>query len=395
MKIERISGEPAVRMLILGTIALTALALIGCEKKQEVKAPPPPAEVNVITVTTKTIPVQATFVAQVESAHQVEIVTRVNGFLEKILYHEGDVVKQGQLMFQLDQKPFIAQVEAAKGALANNKAQLWTAKANLKRVEPLAKLDAASKSDLDNAIGSVQSAEASVHQAQARLEQAELDLSYTIIKSPVTGVSGESKAREGAYLSVGPGGDLSYVAQLDPVWVTFSVSQNQLSQSRKEVAAGQLIQPKDQNYTVQVELSDGSTYPHIGKVSFVDPTFNRETGTFLIKAELANPNGQLLPGMFVTAILGGAERPNALTVPQRAVQQTSNGHVVFVVSGEGKAEIRPVVVGAWVGDDWVVEQGLNKDEQVITDGFMRLAPGMPVKVVTTPVTDKPTQPATK
>lgn len=395
MKIERISGEPAVRMLILGTIALTALALIGCEKKQEVKAPPPPAEVNVITVTTKTIPVQATFVAQVESAHQVEIVTRVNGFLEKILYHEGDVVKQGQLMFQLDQKPFIAQVEAAKGALANNKAQLWTAKANLKRVEPLAKLDAASKSDLDNAIGSVQSAEASVHQAQARLDQAELDLSYTIIKSPVTGVSGESKAREGAYLSVGPGGDLSYVAQLDPVWVTFSVSQNQLSQSRKEVAAGQLIQPKDQNYTVQVELSDGSTYPHVGKVSFVDPTFNRETGTFLIKAELANPNGQLLPGMFVTAILGGAERPNALTVPQRAVQQTSNGHVVFVVSGDGKAEIRPVVVGAWVGDDWVVEQGLNKDEQVITDGFMRLAPGMPVKVVTTPVTDKPIQPATK
>ena len=143
---------------MLGGVALAAMALVGCEKKQEVKAPPPPAEVNVISVAPQTIPVENSFVAQVESAHQVEIVTRVNGFLEKILYQEGDVVKLGQLMFQLDQKPFIAQVEAAKGSLANNEAQLWTAKANLKRVEPLAKLDAASKSDLDNAIGSVQSA---------------------------------------------------------------------------------------------------------------------------------------------------------------------------------------------------------------------------------------------
>ena len=371
-------------MLALCSIVPAIFLLTGCEKKEEAKAPPPPAEVQVVTVSPKTIPVDATFVAQVESAHQVEIVTRVNGFLEKILYHEGDVVREGQVMFQLDRKPFAAQVEAAKGALANNEAQLWTARSNLKRVEPLAKLDAASKSDLDNAIGAVQSAEAAVHQARARLEQAELDLSYTTIKAPVTGVSGDAKAREGAYLSVGPGGDLSYVAQLDPVWVTFSVSQNQLAKSRKEVAAGMLIPPPDQHYTVEVELSDGTTYPHIGKVSFIDPTFNRATGTFLIKAELANPDGQLRPGMFVKAVLKGAQRPNALTVPQRAVQQTSNGHVVFIAS-DGKVDVRPVVVGAWVGEDWIVEQGLNAGEEVITDGFMRLAPEMPIKVVSGPV----------
>lgn len=395
MKMERIVVERTLTRCMLGTIALVALVLTGCEKQQEVKAPPAPAEVNVITVTPQTIPVEASFVAQVESAHQVEIVTRVNGFLEKILYREGEVVKQGQQMFLLDQKPFKAQVEAMKGALANNQAELWTAKANLSRVEPLAKLDAASKSDLDNAIGSVQSAEAAVHRAKANLEQAELDLSYTVINSPVTGVSGQAKAREGAYLSVGQGGDLSYVALLDPIWVTFSVSQNQLAINRTAIAAGQLIPPPEQNYMVQVELSDGSSYPHIGRVSFVDPTFNRETGTFMIRAELANPDAQLLPGMFVRAVLQGAKRPDALTVPQRAVQQTSNGHVVFVVSGEGKAEIRPVVVGPWVGPDWVVEKGLNAGEQVVTDGFMRLAPGMPVTVVTTPVSTAPSQPATK
>lgn len=393
MKEKQDSGKGRLQVLLWCAVVLAVFLLAGCEKKEEIKVSPPPAEVQVVTVSPKTIPVDASFVAQVESTHQVEIVTRVNGFLDKILYREGDVVKQGQIMFQLDQKPFVAQVEAAKGALANNEAQLWTARANLKRVEPLAKLDAASKSDLDNAIGSVQSAEAAVHQARARLEQAELDLSYTIIKAPVTGVSGEAKAREGAYLSVGPGGDLSYVAQLDPVWVTFSVSQNQLAKSRREVAAGLLIPPTDQHYTVEVELSDGTSYPHIGKVSFIDPTFNRSTGTFLIKAELANPDGELRPGMFVKAVLKGAQRPDALTVPQRAVQQTSNGHVVFIANN-GKADVRPVVVGGWVGQDWVIEQGLNPGEQVISDGFMRLAPGMPVKVVTTPVTDQPDQSAT-
>ncbi len=389
----------SLKTLILGCAALFTLALTACEKKQEEAPPPPPAEVNAVTVVPKTIPIKVSFVAQVESAHQVEIVARVNGFLEKILYKEGDVVKAGQDMFLMDQKPFIAQVDAMRGALANNKAQLWTAQANLNRVKPLARLDAASKSDLDNAIGSVQSAKAAVDQAKARLDQAELELGYTVIKSPVTGVSGDSKVREGAYLSVGPGGDLSYVAQLDPIWVNFSVSQNQLAQSRKEADAGQLIPPPDHEYTVEVFLSDDNRYPHVGKVSFIDPTFNSETGTFLIKAELANPDAILRPGMFVKAILGGAKRPNALIVPQRAVQQTSNGHVVWVVGKDGKAEMRPVIVGAWVGEDWVIEKGLQADEQVITEGFMRLAPGMTVKVVAAPVAEaketKPSQPATK
>ena len=383
MNMERISCDRNFRLFILGCAALVTLTLTACEKKQEV-APPPPTEVNVITVKPQTIPIEITFVAQVESAHQVEIVARVNGFLEKILYKEGDVVKEGQKMFLMDQKPFIAQVEAMEGALANTKARLWTSQANLKRVKPLAKLDAASKSDLDNAIGSVQSAEAAVHEAKARLDEAQLNLGYTVIKSPVTGVSGDSKVREGAYLSVGPGGDLSYVSQLDPIWVEFSVSQNQLARSRQEIKAGRLTPPPNDEYTVEVYVSD-TRYPHIGKVSFVDPTFSSETGTFLIKADLANPDALLRPGMFVRAVLQGAKRPNALIVPQRAVQQTPNGHVVWVVDSKNTAEKRPVIVGTWVGKDWVIEKGLKTEEKIITDGFMRLAPGMPVKIVTTPV----------
>ena len=164
----------------LGFIALAALTLTACNK-EEVKTPPDPVAVQAVQVEPQTVPVSASFVAQVESSHQVEIMARVNGFLDKILYNEGDVVKQGEKLFLMDQKPFIAQVEAARGALSNNEAQLWTAQANLNRIKPLAELDAASKSDLDNAIGSVKSAKAAVHTARARLEQTELDLSYTCV----------------------------------------------------------------------------------------------------------------------------------------------------------------------------------------------------------------------
>ena len=364
----------------LGFLALTALTLTACGK-EEVKAPPAPVAVQAVKVESQTVPVTVSFVAQVESSHQVEIMARVNGFLEKILYREGDVVKQGQTLFLMDQKPFVAQVEAARGALANTQAQLWTAQANLNRIKPLVVLDAASKSDLDNAIGSAQSAEAAVHSARARLDEAELNLSYTVIKAPVTGVTGQALVREGTYLTAGPGGHLSYVAQLDPIWVNFSISQNLLDASRMQQAAGLLIPAPNHEYHVDIELAEGNKYPYSGKLSFVDPSFNSDTGTFLVRAELPNPEGKLQPGMFVKATMTGATRPNAMVVPQRAVQQTANGHVVYVVSSQGTAEIRPVVVGDWLEQDWIITKGLNPADQVITDGFQRLAPGAPVKVV--------------
>lgn len=379
------SHEKSIYGRILGGLTLSFILLItlnitGC-KKEEVKAPPAPVEVNAIKIEPRTIPVETSFVAQAESSHRVDIVARVNGFLDKILYQEGSVVKRGQKMFLMDQKPYRAQVAASQAAMEKNEAQLWIAQSNLNRIKPLVELDAASKSDLDNAIGAVKSAEAAVHQAQAQLEQAELNLSYTVIRSPVDGVSGESLAREGAYLTAGLGGHLSYVAHVDPIWVDFSVSQNQLAKGRAQAAAGEIIPPPNKEYTVTLELSEGDTYSHTGKVSFVDPSFNQDTGTFLVRAELPNPEGRLQPGMFVKAILSGMKRPNTLLVPQRAVQKTSDSHVVFVVNSKGAAEPRSVIVGAWVGNDWVIKKGLKPGEMIITDGFQRLAPGMPVKVV--------------
>lgn len=384
MKIPRLSALLPCPLLRLALAALAvALCTLGCDRP----APPPArpaAEVAAVTVTPRSVPVSTRFVARIESSHQVEILSRVNGFLEKISYREGDTVKAGQVMFRIDPKPFQAQVDAAKGEVASREAQLWTARANLDRIKPLAALDAASQSDLDNALGQVQAAEAALHSAQAHLSKTELDLGYTVIKAPVTGLAGQALVREGSYLSAGGSGHLSYVAAVDPLWVTFSISQNQLDEHRRDVAAGRLILPPDGKYTVELELGDGSRYPHPGTVDYADPVYNTATGTFQLRAVIANPQGVLRPGMFVSAWLKGVTRPDALVVPQKAVQETANGHVVFIASPQGTVEVRPVIVGDWVGNDWVIRQGLSAGEQVIVDGFQRLAPGAPVKVAAAP-----------
>ena len=375
------SSHPNVALSRLLPLAVfTLLAGFGCDKPAP--PPPPPAEVVAVTLAPQDVPDRVQFVSQVESSHQVEILARVSGFLDRITYKEGELVSAGQVMFRIDPKPFETAVSAAKGEVASREAELWTAQANLNRVKPLAALDATSKSDLDNATGAVQAAEAGLYSAKANLDKALLDLSYTTIHAPVAGVSGEAFFREGTYLTAGATGRLSYVARLDPIWVTFSVSQNQMTQRQQEIATGQLLPPANRDYNIEVELSDGSIYPVEGKLNFISPTFNQETGTFLIRAELPNPQGVLRPGMFVKATVKGAIRPNTIVVPQKAVQQTDNGHVVFLATPQGVAEVRPVIVGEWIGNDWIIKQGLKAGEQVITDGFQRLKPGAPVKVVT-------------
>lgn len=362
-------------------LALTVTVFYGC--KQEVASPPKQVvEVTTIVLQATPVPVNEPFVAQVHSSHQVEIMARVSGFLEEIAYNEGSLVKTGDTMFRLDPKPFQVQVDATLAEVEIRKAQLWTARANLDRIKPLAALDAASKSDLDNAVGSVNTAEAALKEAQARLKKAELELSYATIKSPVTGISGQSLMREGAYIAAtGPSASLTYVARLDPIWIEFSVSQNELTKTNQEVRQGILKLPDNKNYQVELELSDRTLYPYKGKLSFADPSFSQQTGTFLVRAELPNPDGMLRPGMFVKAIIQGAIRPNALLVPQKAILQSPNGQIVFVVGKSGVAEVRPVEVGEWVGENWVINKGLQPGDQVIVDGYMRLTPGMPVKVV--------------
>ncbi len=362
-------------------VMLAALAA-GCSKQ----APPPQRpvpQVTVVTVEPKDIPYVQNFVAQTESSRQVNIVARVSGFLERIAYQEGEVVKQGQLLFQLDPKPFQAQLEAARGELQSQEARFKTTRANLGRVKPLAEQNALSQADLDRAQGDFDNASAAVFAAQAKVKEAELNLSYATIRSPVTGLASRSLQRQGAYVnSTAESANLTYVAAVDPVWVTFSVSQNQTAKWRNEAEQKRIIRPRNQEYTVDIVLSDGSRYAHSGRINFTDPSFSQETGSFMVRAVLPNPERQLRPGMFVTAYVHGAVRLGAIVVPQLAVQQGSNGHLVYVVKQDGTAEVRPVVVGDYYGDNQIVVlSGLHAGDRVVAEGVLRVVPGQPVKIV--------------
>jgi membrane fusion protein (multidrug efflux system) len=353
----------------------------GCSKEATEAQRPPPV-VTVMAVTPQAIPFSASFVAQTESSRQVDIVARVSGFLDRIAYPEGELVKEGQLLFQIDPKPFEAQLDAAKGELLAQQARHTTAAANLNRVKPLAQQNALSQADLDKAQGEFDSSRAAVFAAQAKAKEAELNLGYTTIRAPVTGFSGRALQRQGAYINaVGDSAKLSYVAAVDPMWVNFSLSQNQLAQIRDLVQKGQLIPPKNQDFQVELILSDGKPYAHTGKINFADPTFSQDTGSFLVRAAVPNPKRELRPGMFVTANVKGGTRPNAVIVPQLAVQQGSKGHVVYVVKEDGTAEVRPVVVGDYSGEKGIlIASGLQAGDRVVVDGALKVVPGQPVKI---------------
>ena len=363
-------------------LAALAVLIAGCSKDVPPPQRPVP-EVTVAVVQPQDIAYTPNFVAQTESSQQVNIVARVSGFLDRIAYQEGELVKEGQLLFQLDPKPFQAKLEAARGELQSQQARHATAQANLGRVKPLAQQNALSQADLDKAQGEFDASKAAVFSAQAKVTEAELNLGYTTIHSPVTGLASRSVQRQGAYLNAqSADATLTYVAAIDPIWVTFSVSQNQVAKWREERVNKRIVAPKNDNYEIEVVLSDDTLYPHRGRINFADPSFSQDTGSFMVRAVLPNPDKDLRPGMFVTAYVIGAMRTNAIVVPQLAVQQGANGHLVYVVNPAGNAEVRPVVVGDYSGEkDIVILSGLHAGDRVVVDGVLKVVPGQPVKIV--------------
>lgn len=361
------------------TACLIALLASGCGKKQEAAAPPPPPAVEVVQVIARDTPVVFEYVAQTQSSQLVSIQARVNGFLEKRAYTEGAIVNKGDVLFVMDKKPFQAQVSAAAAALARQKAAMQTARLNLDRTKPLTEKNALSRKDLDDATGAYESTAAAVEMAKAQLETARLNLSYCTIASPVSGITSAALQQEGAYLNM-QNSILTTVAVLSPIWVNFSLSENEFKAHRDQVARGLIRPPRDQNYEVEIVLVDGSIFPHAGRITFADPSFNPQTGTFLIRASVNNPKGMLRPNQYVRARMKGAIRPNAILVPQRAVQQGAKGHYVWVVNRENRAESRPVIVGDLMGSDWFISEGLKSGEKVVVNGGMTLRPGITVTV---------------
>ena len=362
-------------LIVLGIAA----SLAGCERQQAKPQAHAPVEVTVERIVPRDVPVTFEYVGQTESTRQVQIRARVNGFLEERVYTEGSLVHAGDVMFRQDPKPFQAALDDARAALAKQKARLQTANDNLARVRPLAAQKALSQKDLDDAIGQQQAAAAAVDSAKAEVEQAEFNLGYTVITTPVTGLSSYAQVQDGAYVS-SANSLLTYVAEIDTIRVSFSVSENDMLRIRGEREAGRLRMPDKDEYVVEIVLADGTVFPSKGRITFANADYNAKTGTFLLRATFPNPDALLRPGQFVRVRVSGAIRPHAILVPQAAVLQGAKGHFVVVVDKDDKAEIRPVEVGPWHGNDWFIVHGLAEGDVVVTDGVVRLTPGAAVKI---------------
>jgi membrane fusion protein (multidrug efflux system) len=377
-RINQIGHLWHIRFLIIGIIIATSFLTLSCGSEKKASTAPPPA-VTVLEVIQKDAPVIFEHVAQTQSSHLVNIQARVSGFLDKRLYTEGSVVKEGQVLFKMDPKPFQVQLAQMKAALTKQEAALETARLSLARTKPLTEQEALSQKDLDDATGQYQSAAAAVDQAKAQVETARLNLSYTTITSPITGVSSSARQTDGTYINP-QNSLLTTVAALSPIWVNFSMSENEIQRYRDQIAKGLLLSPKAERFIVEVVLVDGSIHPYTGQITFAEPSYNPQTGTFAIRASVLNPKGVLRPNQYVRARLKGAIRPKAILVPQKAVQQGSKGHFVWVVDKESKVEQRPVTVGEWHGDDWFISEGLRSGERVVVDGGLTLRPGITVSV---------------
>lgn len=360
-------------------LAFISSLFCGCHKEKPTPKTPS-IEVSVEKIEPKTIPAFFEYIGVVQSSHEVEIRARVTGYLEEIGYLEGSFVQKGDLLFQLDPRPFQAALAKARAQLAREQSVLWQAQRAVKRFTPLYEQKAASQRDLDNAIASQMSADAQVLEAQAQVSDAEINLSYTTMRSPVSGLSSQATYRVGSLIS--PSQDnLATISVLDPIWVNFSISEQDILGSQDEISKGRLVFPPNDEFEIELILADQTIFPEKGVVNFASPSYSQKTGTLMIRAVLPNPKNILRPGQFVRVKIYGAIRPNAIVVPQQALQQGKNGPFVFVVNDNHQAEIRPIVPGPWEQNNWVIWDGLKAGDRVIVSGVNKVLPDSAVTII--------------
>lgn len=366
--------------------------LAACGKSAPT-APPqmPPPEVNAVTVQARDIPIQLEYVGQTEGMRDAEVRPRVSGILERWNYTEGSTVRAGQSLFTIDPAPFQVAVQRADADLATANARLTQAQRDIERLKPLLDQGMVSKKAFDDAIAAQDVGGAQVKGAQAALAEAKLNLAYTRVEAPIAGVASRALVSEGSLVEA-QRTLLTMVSQIDPIRIIFSMAEAERLQLASEAAAGRLRMPKDNRFVVTARLPDGSISDKPGMVEFSDVRVNPQTGTTELRAVLPNPGQRLRPGQFVRVRLQGAQYVNALAVPQRAVLEGPQGKMLFIVDEQGLAQPRPVQVGNWTGEDWVIASGLKPGDRVIVDGVMKIRPGAPVTIAQAPPATPAAQP---
>lgn len=379
---------------VLGAVLLVA----ACKGKAQQGAgfTPPPPEVTVVEVTPRTVELPLEYPGRVEGSREVEVRPRVSGILNRRLFEEGSAVKQGQALFEIDPLPYRAEVQAAEASHAEEQARLAKAEREIARLEPLIAEHAVSRKEYDAAVAEVEQARATVQSAQARLDKAKLDLGWTRVPAPISGVTSRAPLSEGSL--VGPESLLTRISQVRPIWVRFSVADEALIKLDRAIAEGKVLAPPPDRREIEVLLADGTPLGERGRLNFSDSRIDNLTGAIDLRAELANADDRLVPGQFVRVKVVGLERPGAVLIPQRAVLQGQQGKFVMV-AGEGDVvAMKPVEVGIFIGDDWLIESGLAAGDRVIVDGVVKARPGAPVTISTgtqTPERAEPTTPGSE
>ena len=354
----------------------TFLPVAGCERKTEAAAPPPP-EVQVTPVEQKDVPIYGEWVATLDGYVNADIRPQVTGYLLKQNYHEGTDVKKGEVLFDIDPRPFQALLEQAQGQQAQAQAQVSKTTLDVDRDTPLAKQSAIPQAQLDNDIQAKAAAIAVLKANKAQVEQARLNLEFTKVRSLVDGIAGIAKGQIGDLVS--PTTVLTTVSQVKPIKAYFSVSEQEylpFASRISEFAAGKL--KPGIHKTLELILADGSVYPYKGGILLADRQVDPKTGTMRIAATFDNPRGELRPGQFARVRLPTSVAKDALLVPQRAVTETQGAYQVVVVTPDNKASIRPVKVGQRVGNMWIIQEGIEPSAQVIVEGFQKVKEGSPV-----------------
>ena len=368
----------------LGLTLLAALALAACGQGDHGGGPHgmPPAQVTIATVEARDLPVAYEYVGQTSGSKDVEVRARVTGILEKKLYNEGGPVRAGQLLFEIDPKPLQAQMNAAQAEVARAQAQVAQADREAARLKPLAERRAVGQKEADDAQSAAELARASLRATEARAAEVQLNLGYTKVAAPVSGLSSRAMKSEGSLVNANET-LLTVISQVDPIWVPFAISENDQLAINRSVQAGRLVLPRDNGFDVVVKLADGTVFPRQGRINFADTRVNPATGSYEMRAELPNRDQALKPGQFVRVTLKGATRKNAVAVPQSAVLDGPQGKFLYVPGkdkdGKDVALPKPVTLGPWVEIDgknlWIVEAGLAAGDKVIVDGIARLQPG--------------------
>jgi membrane fusion protein, multidrug efflux system len=374
------------RCVVGGAVGVALSVLAACGQQAAKGAgpgggAPPPAEVGVVTVAPRAVGLATELPGRLEASRVAQVRARAAGILQKRLFVEGSDVKAGQPLFRIDAAPYQAAAASAQAVLARAQANLTQASAQAERFKPLMEANAISKQDFVNAVTAQKSAEADVASAKAAVQTAQINLGYASVSAPIAGRIGRALVTEGALVGQGEATQLAVVQQINPMYLNFTQSTTDVLRLRKAVESGQFKRAGGSGASVRILLEDGSDYGEPGKLLFTDLTVDPSSGQVTLRAEVPNPAGLLLPGMYVRVRLEQAQAEAGIVVPQQAVTRGSTGDSVMVVGADGKVAPRPVKIGTSVDGQWVVLDGLKAGEQVMVDGFQKLRGNAPVKPV--------------